>query len=116
MMRIVWGLHDLENESYLIALFEAENLLVGYREQLLREWFDQVTAPIPEREYFPGEEFLRAVDDEARALREEWLDLGYERWRNDEVNRDFPRYFVRRYELWNSVPPNPERLVMHFDT
>lgn len=116
MMRIVWGLHDLENDSMLIALFEAENLLSDYREQLLRDWYEQVTAPLPEGEYLPGDEVVRTIDDEARALREEWLNLGYDRWRNDRVYEDFPRYFVRRYELWNSVPPNPERLIWHFDT
>ena len=115
MMRIVWGLYDNE-QDYLVCIFEAENLLVGYRDQLLRDWYDLVTKEIPERDYLPGEELIRFTDDQARNERKYLLDLGYDRWRADQINMAYPRYQTKKYELWNSVPPNPERLVMHFDT
>ena len=112
-MRIVWGLYDNER-STLIALFEAENLLVNYREQLLRQAYDLATLPLAKD--FVGTESAKIVYDAQVAEREQLLDIGYERWRNGEVNSDYPRFQTMRYELWNSVPPNPERLVIHFDT
>ena len=115
MMRIIWGLYDSETQT-LEALFEAENLLVGYREQLLRKWYDDMTVPLIARDYLPGEEYIKALDDAHNAERDRLLDLGYERWRNDQVNDAYPRYRTQKYELWNSVPPNVERLVLHFDT
>ncbi len=115
MMRIVWGLQDNE-QDYLICLFEAENLLVDYRDQLLRDWYDATTAPIPDQDYLPGDEVIKFVDDQRRAERDYLLNLGYDRWRADQINAATPRYQTVKYELWNSVPPNPERLVLHFDT
>jgi len=115
MMRIIWGLYDTE-QGYLIACFEAENLLIGYRDQLLLDWFDEVTKPVPDRDYLPGDEVIKFVDDQRRAEREYLLGLGYDRWRAGQINLTNPRYRIDKYELWNSVPPNPERLVMHFDT
>ena len=113
-MRIVWGLHDSNYET-LIALFEAENLLVDYRDQLLRKYYDEMTAPIDEDEIALSSEEQEALV-ETRALRERLLDHGYDRWRADAINASYPRYVTLKYELWNSVPPNPERLVMHFDS
>lgn len=115
MMRIIWGLFDNEN-GYHLAFFEAENLLVGYRDQLLRSWYDEMTKEVPTRDYLPGEEVYKFLDDTQRNARNHLLDLGYDRWRADEINKEFPRYQTRKYELWNSVPPNVERLVLHFDT
>jgi len=115
MMRIIWGLRDTESD-YLLCLFEAENLLVDYRDQLLRRVYDSWTADVPERDYLPGDEQLKKNDDFLRAERERLLDMGYDRWRAADINSTLPHYKTERYELWNSVPPNPERLVMHFDT
>ncbi len=115
MMRIVWGLYDNE-QDYLVCLFEAENLLVGYRDQLLRDWYDDVTRPIPDRDYLPGDELAKYTDEQNRAEGLFLLEMGYDRWRADEINKPVPRYQTKKYELWNSVPPNPERLVWHFDT
>lgn len=115
MMRIVWGLLDNQTGT-LMALFEAENLLVDYRDQLLRKWYDEVTKPVEDRDYLPGDELQKSFDDAHREAREDWLDLGYERWRADEINSRDRRFIAQRYELWNSVPPNPERLIIHYDT
>lgn len=112
-MRIVWGLYDNER-STLVCLFEAENLLTDYREQLLREAFDLATQPVGDD--YVGTSDAKVIYDAQVAERERLLDLGYERWRNGEINSKYPRFQTVRYELWNSVPPNPERLVMHFDS
>ncbi len=112
-MRIVWGLYDNER-STLVCLFEAENLLANYREQLLREAFDAATLPLPDD--FLGTPEAKVVYDAQVGERNDLLDIGYERWRNAEINSKFPRFQTVRYELWNSVPPNPERLIIHFDT
>lgn len=119
MMRIIWGLYDSENEI-IECFFEAENLLEDYREQLLRRWYDQMTKPVvvPELPYEDGS-LQKLIDDEAIELRDNLLNLGYERWRNDQVHPPMgtdPRYQTEKYQLWNSVPPNPERLIVHFDT
>ena len=114
MMRIVWGLYDTNFEE-LICVFEAENLLVGYRDQLYRRWYDELTAPIPDDD-LPVSSDEQDEIDKARSTREELLNLGRERWTIDRQNELYPRYVTKKYELWNSVPPNPERLVMHFDT
>lgn len=119
-MRIVWGLYDSETET-LECLFEAENLLTNYRDDvLLKRWYDNMTKPVVRPEFYGvGEETLKFLDDEADALRESLLDVGYDRWRNDQIHPPtgaLPRYITQKYELWNSVPPNPERLIVHFDT
>lgn len=112
-MRPVWALWDTNFEE-VVCIFEAENLLVQYRDSLLRKYYDQMTAPVPSDE-------LALTSDEQdelqtrRLLREKLLDIGYDRWRADEINAPYPRYITKTYELWNSVPPNPERLVLHFD-
>jgi hypothetical protein len=111
-MRISWGLWDTEYND-IVALFEAQNLLEGYRDQLYRRWFDQQTIPISD-DVLPDDDETALI--EYKANREVLLGLGYERWRADQINAAYPRYITKRYELWNSVPPNPERLVMHFDT
>lgn len=117
-MRLVWGLRDTET-GVLEALFEAENLLDQYREMLLRRWYDDMTRPVvrPEEGYLPEDQGARTIDDKAEQLRNDLLNIGYERWRNDQVfpTAGAPRYITEKYELWNSVPPNVERLVMHFD-
>lgn len=111
-MRIVWALYDTERDG-VVCLFEAENLLVGYREQLLREAYETATAELPED--FIGDEAAMAVYTAQVAERNRLLDLGWERWRNGEVNSKYPRFVTQRYELWNSVPPNVERIIIHFD-
>lgn len=111
-MRIVWGLHDTNFEQ-LVALFEAENLLVNYRDYCLKQWYDAQTKPLSE-DLLPGEDLETREYYEAN--RQELLDLGYDRWRADQINDRYPRFVTKKYELWNSVPPNVERLVMHFDT
>lgn len=98
-----------------MALFEAENLLVDYREQLLRKLYDELTRPLPVWDNL-GDPSVESVYNAQIAERNNLLDIGWERWRNGEVNSDTPRFATERYELWNSVPPNPERLVWHFDT
>jgi hypothetical protein len=112
-MRIIWGLWDSEAAApYLMALFEAENLLVAYRDQLLRKWYDEQTVALPEDQ-------LGATDpatEEYERNRQVLLDYGYDRWRIDQINNRYPRFITVKYELWNSVPPNPERLIVHFDT
>lgn len=117
-MRIIWALFDTET-GVIECFFEAENLLVDYREQLLRRWYDDMTRPVerPEGGYLPDDQFMKTVDDEAEQLRNDLLNIGYERWRNDQVfpSSGTPRYITQKYELWNSVPPNVERLVLHFD-
>lgn len=117
-MRIIWGLYDSENET-IECFFEAENLLVDYRERLIRDWYDQMTKPVerPEGGYLPEDALAKTIDDEADQLRNDLLDIGYERWRNDQVfpSGGLPRFQTQKYELWNSVPPNPERLIVHFD-
>lgn len=112
-MRIIWGLYDNERDT-LIATFEAENLLTTYRDLILRDAYDKATEPLPED--FIGDEVAKQIYDAQVAEREHLLDIGYERWRNAEVNAKYPRFQTFRYELWNSVPPNVERLVVHFDT
>jgi hypothetical protein len=111
-MRIVWGLHDTNFES-LVCLFEAENLLVNYRDYCLKMWYDDQTKPLPSDE-LPGDDLGQREDYAAN--RERLLNLGYDRWRADQINDPYPRYVTKKYELWNSVPPNVERLVVHFDT
>lgn len=111
-MRIVWGLYDTNFES-LVALFEAENLLVNYRDYCLKQWYDEQTRPLP-GDVLPGDNLEVLEDYEAN--RQRLLGLGYDRWRADQINDAYPRYVTKKYELWNSVPPNVERLVMHFDT
>lgn len=117
MMRIIWGLYDSETET-IECFFEAENLLVDYREQILRRWYDDMTKPVVVPEYYENDE-QRLLDDAAIAYRNELLNIGYDRWRNDQVfppDGTTPRYLTQKYELWNSVPPNVERLIVHFDT
>lgn len=114
MMRIVWGLRDTHTDT-LMVLFEAENLLVGYREQLLRPWYDALTAPVPVRDYLPGDDPLRNMDDTDRAERDSLLDIGFDRWRIDEINSPTTRFRTEKYELWDSTPPNVELLVWHFN-
>ncbi len=113
-MRIIWGLFNNETDT-IIATFEAENLLVAYREQLLRKWYDDATRPLPV-DSLPQDELGAELDAQYDAERERLLDLGWERWRNDEINSTHPLFQTQKYELWNSVPPNPERLVIHFDS
>jgi hypothetical protein len=113
-MRIVWGLWDNENNNTLVALFEAENLLDNYRDMILREAYDNATQPLPED--FIGTPEAKQIYDAQVAERNHLLDLGYDRWRIDEINSKYPRFRKGRHELWNSVPPNVERLVIHFDT
>lgn len=117
MMRIIWGLYDTENEI-IECFFEAENLLEDYREQLLRRWYDQMTKTVVTPDFYENE-VLKAIDDEAIELRDSLLSVGYERWRNDQVHPPVgteSRYQTEKYQLWNSVPPNPERLILHFDS
>ncbi len=102
----MWGLFDNEAD-HLVCLFEAESLLTGYRKILLDRWWDELTAPVP-LDTLPGDDWSEYGRD-----RETLLDLGQERWYNQQVNAVFPRYSTMKYELWNSVPPNIERLVMH---
>ena len=116
MMRIVWGLHDRETNQ-LVCLFENEPLLVQYRDYaLLRPWYDEMTA-VP-GDFIPtGDDYdenFKKLYDDVVAHREHLLDIGYERWRIDEVNSESPRFYAVKYELWNSVPPNRERLVIQF--
>lgn len=111
-MRIVWGLYDNET-STLICLFENQPLLEGYREILLRKWWEDMTKPVPE-DVLPGDQNTTLLA--AATLREALLTKGYDTWRNDEVYSNYPRYQTQKYELWNSVPPNVERLVVHFDS
>lgn len=115
MMRIVWGLYDREQSNFLV-LFENQPLAEGYREQLLRPWYDALVATpddfIPTGDLY--EEELKTLYDAAIAERERLLDIGYERWRIDELNSAEPRFYLRKHELWNSVPPNRERLVIQF--
>lgn len=119
MMRIIWGLYDSETET-IECFFEAENLLEDYREQLLRRWYDQMTKPVDAPlSYDDFRPMQKLIDDEAIELRNQLLDLGYERWRNDQIHPPLgtdSRYQTEKYQLWNSVPPNPERLIVHFDT
>lgn len=117
-MRIVWGLHDREQGGMLLALFEAENLLTQYRDNvLMRPWYDAITAPLGD--------FIPTGDDEADAQAhslyleqkeaiDNLLNIGYDRWRIDELNSSESRWYTKRYELWNSVPPNRDRLVIQF--
>ena len=117
MMRIIWGLYDSENDV-IECFFEAENLLEDYREQLIRRWYDEMTAPVTRPEYYESD-IQKLIDDEAVELRENLLDIGYDRWRNDQIHPPTgteARYQTEKYQLWNSVPPNPERLIVHFDT
>lgn len=109
MMRIVWGLFDNETDQ-LVCLFEAESLLTDYRKILLDRWWSEITKPAPE-DTLPGEDWT-VYNAERDAL----LDVGQERWYNGQVNAKYPRYSILKIELWNSVPPNVERLVLHFDT
>lgn len=113
-MRIVWALWDTNFEQ-VVCLFEAENLLVAYRDQLLRKYYDEQTKPLPEDQIALSSDDQDDIDTYT-LNRERLLDLGYDRWRADEINAKYPRYVTMKYELWNSVPPNPERLVMHFDS
>ena len=113
-MRVIWGLYDTNFEQFM-AFFEAENLLVGYRDQVYRRWYEELTAPIPE-DNLPVSSDEQEEIDKARALRLELLDIGRERWTIDAQNATYPRFITVKHELWNSVPPNPERLVMHFDS
>lgn len=113
MMRIVWGLHDSNFADQLVCLFEAENLLDNYRDYLLRKWYDEQTLPLPV-DVLPGDD-----DDSRQAYADNRLELlskGFDAWRNDQVYSPYPRFVTKKYELWNSVPPNVERRVLHFDT
>lgn len=111
--RIVWGLYDTNYET-LVCLFEAENLLVGYRDQLYRKWYEELTAPIPDDD-LPVSSDEQDQIDLARKIRTELLNLGRERWTIDQENADYPRWITKKYELWNSTPPNVERMTIHFD-
>src|SRR6476660_848711 len=109
-MRIVWALLDSERVGdQLVALFEAENLLDQYRDYCLRKWYDELTAP-GLYDTLPGE------DEDPNADRLGLLNYGFDAWRNDQTYATNPRFRTQKYELWNSVPPNVERLVVHFDT
>lgn len=112
-MRIVWGLFDT-TFTEVVALFEAENLLTGYRDQLLRKYFDDMTKPV-DSDTLPSSSDEQDDVDSYSLIREELLDKGYDRWRADEINSKYPRYLIQKYELWNSVPPNSDRIVVHFD-
>lgn len=113
MMRIVWGLHDSERAEgdTLVALFEAENLLDGYRDYCLRNWYDELTQP-NDRDILPGEGYDDGQPDSRSVL----LDKGYDSFRSEQVYGPYPRFTKKKYELWNSVPPNVERLIVHYDT
>jgi hypothetical protein len=118
-MRIVWGLYDRDAiGDKLVALFENEPLLTQYRDyQLMRPYYDELVAH--PGDYLPTgdmyEEEFKKLYDEAVAQRERLLDIGYERWFIDELNSPEPRYYTKKHELWNSVPPNRNRLIIHFD-
>lgn len=115
-MRLVWGLRDTYTDT-LVCLLEAENLLDAYREMLLRRWYDEVTAPLPARDYLPGvDDFQRELDEAYNEERQAMLSQSYDFWRNNQTYGDDRRYVTEKYELWNSVPPNVERLVVHFDS
>lgn len=114
MMRIVWGLHDSERvDDTLVALFEAENLLDNYRDYLLRHWFDELTV-LPSGDMLPTDE--PEVKSQGDWAPEALLNKGYDTFRSEQVYGPYPRFTKKKYELWNSVPPNVERLVVHFDT
>lgn len=112
-MRIVWGLHDDNFAGQLVALFEAENLLDGYRDYCLRKWYDEQTVPLP-LDVLPDEDQEARAGYEANRL--DLINKGYDAWRADQIYTSYPRFRKEKYELWNSVPPNVERLVMHFDS
>jgi hypothetical protein len=84
----------------------------------MRPWYDDLTA-VPDAFVPTGNEQLdvifQAQYNEAIAERDNLLNIGYDRWRIDELNSPNTRYVAEKYELWNSVPPNRERLVIHFD-
>jgi len=107
--RLIWGLYD-SHRMEVLCFFEAENLLVGYRELLLRAWWDSLTRP-----FGPDTIVTLAVSEDIyNDERDVLLDLGWERWRNAEVNKTptAQRYQTRLYELWNSTPPNVERVPL----
>lgn len=112
-MRIVWGLHDTNHGDQLVALFEAENLLDGYRDYCLRKWYDEQTVALP-LDVLPDEN--QEERDGYASNRIDLITKGYDSWRSDQVYGPYPRFTKKKYELWNSVPPNVERLVMHFDS
>lgn len=118
MMRIVWGLHDRElNEGSggLMCLFETQDLLEHYRDDLLRRWYDELTAPLPP-DILPTDGTTSEDRADAERRRTELLNSGYDTWRGDQIYSDpYPRYLGLKYEMWNSVPPNAERLVLHMD-
>jgi hypothetical protein len=117
-MRIIWGLRDRQDNK-ILCFFEDEFLLNQYRENfLMRPWFDDLTSS-PDA-FVPTDDELdylfEKTYEEAVAERDRLLDIGYERWRIDELNSPDARYVAEKYELWNSVPPNRDRVILHFDS